>query len=93
MERVSGWYKRQALLLWLAIGTVALFNVDSLELAQRLMRDPALRRALVAQAEQAAKAPPATPPNGVPAVAVPRRRQQLRQPARTRKKHSQTLIA
>jgi hypothetical protein len=68
MERVSGWYKRhsQALLLWLAIGTVALFNVDSLELSQRLMRDPALRRALVAQAEQAAKAPSAAPPNGVP---------------------------
>ena len=59
MERVSGWYKRhsQAMLLWLAIGTVVLFNVDSLELAHRLMRDPALRSALVAQAEQAAKVP------------------------------------
>jgi hypothetical protein len=72
MERVSGWYKRhsQAMLLWLAIGTVVLFNVDSLELAHRLMRDPALRSALVAQAEQAAKVPSAAPPNGVPAASA-----------------------
>jgi hypothetical protein len=72
MERVSGWYKRhsQALLLWLAIGTVVLFNVDSLELTQRLMRDPALRSALVAQAEQAAKVPPAAPANGEPAASA-----------------------
>jgi hypothetical protein len=53
MERVSGWYKRRTqvfLLLWAAVVTIAT-NSDTLLIANALWRDPALRQALVQQAE------------------------------------------
>jgi hypothetical protein len=58
MARVSGWYKRRAQLIILAIAallTVAL-NANALTVAERLWRDPTLRATLVQQAG-AAKLP------------------------------------
>jgi hypothetical protein len=53
MDRLSGWYKRRAQTLAFLIGlTLALLmNVDSLQLATQLWRDPTIRSALTAQAE------------------------------------------
>lgn len=49
MERVSGWYKRwsQKISLSFACFLVVLCNIDTLQIAQRLMNDSALRASLV----------------------------------------------
>lgn len=55
MERVSGWYRRNAqkwLLVYAGLLTV-LLNVDTIVVAQRLWRDDALRAAVVAEASEA----------------------------------------
>jgi len=52
MERLSGWYKRRSQTLAFVIGialAIAL-NVDSLQLANQLWRDPIVRQAVVDQA-------------------------------------------
>ena len=53
MDRSAGWYKRNALLVSFMIGfTLALaFNVDAIAIGAQLWRQPALRQALAAQAE------------------------------------------
>ncbi len=53
MDRLSGWYKRRAQNLALIIGlSLALVvNVDSLQIATQLWREPALRESLARQAE------------------------------------------
>jgi hypothetical protein len=63
MTRLSGWYKRKAQLTALIIGLVlAVFlNVDSINVATTLWREPTLRQQLVAQAEAYAKANPVLP--------------------------------
>jgi hypothetical protein len=57
MDRVSGWYKRrvQLILFVLAIGLAVAMNADSFLIGQRLWEDPALRSAVVAQANNAVK--------------------------------------
>jgi hypothetical protein len=52
MERASGWYKRkvQSVLLILAATLVIGGNVDTVHVATRLWKDPALRQAVAAQA-------------------------------------------
>ena len=52
MDRVSGWYKRRAsyILLGIAVIVVAIVNVDTFTVAQRLWKDKALRAAVAAQA-------------------------------------------
>ena len=54
MDRVSGWYKRRAQYILLAIGIIlaASLNVDSFDIADRLWRDDAVRSSVVAAAEQ-----------------------------------------
>jgi hypothetical protein len=54
MDRLSGWYKRKATLLAFLIGLVlaTILNVDSIDLAQHLWREPAVRDALVANATE-----------------------------------------
>ena len=57
MQRVSGWYRRHiAIVLWV-VGAivVVLLNVDTLQVANTLWKDPAARSAVVAQADAAAK--------------------------------------
>lgn len=53
MDRLSGWYKRRAqnMALILGLTLAALLNVDSLQLATQLWRDPSIRQALAAQAD------------------------------------------
>jgi hypothetical protein len=53
MDRLSGWYKRRAqtLALLIAISIAILLNVDSIQLATQLWRDPSVRQALTAQAD------------------------------------------
>ncbi|HEY3312304.1 MAG TPA: hypothetical protein VGK00_11755 [Anaerolineales bacterium] len=53
MERLSGWYKRRAQTLAFIIGLslAVVLNIDSVELATQLWRDPAVRQALAAQAD------------------------------------------
>jgi len=52
MDRVSGWYKRRAqyILLAIAVVTVTIVNADTFAVAQRLWKDKALRAAVAAQA-------------------------------------------
>ena len=73
MERVSGWYKRQAQWITLAVAlllTVAT-NVDTIGFADRLSTDATLRAALVEQAKVFANQQPAsTPSNGSAAAGV-----------------------
>ncbi len=59
MERVAGWYKRktQAVILALALVFTIALNVDTILIVKRLSYDPALRQALVAQAEKLAQRP------------------------------------
>lgn len=54
MLRVSGWYKRQTqwILLAIAAGVTIWTNADAIALTNALWRDPAVRQALVAQAQQ-----------------------------------------
>ena len=71
MERVSGWYKRRTqflLLIWAAVVTIST-NADTLTITQALWRDPALRQALVASAEQYVAEQPR--PGTEPPVAQP----------------------
>lgn len=60
MERVSGWYKRWAkkLALVVGLGVAVLLNVDTVAMATTLYRDPAVREAVVAQADAACAAEP-----------------------------------
>jgi len=53
MDRLSGWYKRRMQVLSLVVGIAlaVILNADTLQLATYLWRDPAMRQALVAQAE------------------------------------------
>lgn len=53
-ERLSGAYKRNIRWLTLFIGLIisALFNIDSLAITKQLWRDPTVREAIVAAAEQ-----------------------------------------
>lgn len=59
MERVSGWYKRKAQLVTVAIGLViaAGMNADSIAIVKTLSSDSSLRAALVAEAQERAKQP------------------------------------
>lgn len=64
MDRVAGFYKQWAQYFALGFGLVAavIFNVDSIEVAKTLWRDPVARAALVAGAQQQVRAGlPATP--------------------------------
>ncbi len=56
MDRVSGWYKRTAQLITIAIGlfVVLLLNADTVMIADGLARDPAVRAGVVAAAQQEA---------------------------------------
>ena len=56
MDRVSGWYKRQAQVVTVVIAVVVtlLLNADTLMIADGLSRDPAVRAAAVAAAQQTA---------------------------------------
>jgi hypothetical protein len=55
MQRVSGWYRRHVqLALWaIALVLVVVLNVDTVQVATTLWRDPTTRAAVVAQAEKA----------------------------------------
>ncbi len=57
MDRVSGWYKRhtQWILFWLGLGVTIAMNVNTLTLADFLLNNPDVRKALVARAEEVAK--------------------------------------
>ena len=54
MDRANGWYKRNRQIGAFVIGLIfaALINVDSLDIGVHLWREPALRQAVVAQAER-----------------------------------------
>ena len=54
MDRVSGWYKRtsQIIIAVIAVVIVGALNLDSIAIADRLYRDPAVRAAAMAEAEQ-----------------------------------------
>src|SRR5262249_25487712 len=54
MDRVSGWYKRHIqLVIWIiAILVALLLNVDTVQLATTLWKDPTTRAALVARADK-----------------------------------------
>jgi hypothetical protein len=77
MQRVTGWYKRrtQWILIVLAAVVTVWTNADTIGIANTLWRDPAMRSALAAQAQQFAEqdrkqteAAAATPaPTGPPA--------------------------
>ena len=60
MDRVTGWYKRhiQAVLWIIAILVVLFLNVDTLQIASTLWKDPTKRAALVARADTAVKQGP-----------------------------------
>ena len=66
MTRLSGWYKRKAQLSAFLIGLflAILLNVDSIQVASSLWREPTLRQQLVAQAEAYAKNTTTLPANG-----------------------------
>ena len=52
MDRLSGWYKRKATVLAFIIGLIMalILNIDSIDLAKHLWKDPTLRQALAANA-------------------------------------------
>ena len=55
MERVAGWYRRivHAILLGIGLAVAVALNIDTVNIAERLWQDDALRAAVVRQAEQA----------------------------------------
>jgi len=76
MDRVSGWYKRNAQISAFFIGLIfaVTLNVDSIAIAATLWREPTLRQVIVAQAE---KAPPPEVQAADPAAALRQVRNQL----------------
>jgi hypothetical protein len=54
MDRLTGWYKRNAQNWAFVIGFVLalIWNVDSVEIATKLWREPTIRQVIVAQAEK-----------------------------------------
>jgi hypothetical protein len=54
MDRVSGWYKRTARkwMMGIAFALAVIFNVDSIEVAKGLWREPTMRAMVVANAEK-----------------------------------------
>ena len=54
MDRLSGWYKRKSQLTAFAIGFIAalFLNVDTIQVANQLWREPILRQAINANANQ-----------------------------------------
>lgn len=68
MDRVAGWYKRktQVVTAVLALGFTVALNADTIVIARSLSSDPALRAAVVAQAQATAREAPAPPPAGQP---------------------------
>lgn len=63
MDRVSGWYRRDARLLSFCLGLVVAigFNIDTIDVARSLMKDPGLAEAV---AERAAGVGNVTPSGG-----------------------------
>lgn len=59
MDRVTGWYKRktQVWTVLVAIAITLLANADTIQIAQRLWRDPVLRTAAVEEAKVRAQKP------------------------------------
>jgi hypothetical protein len=57
MERVSGWYKRRTQMIIFAVGLAltAAVNADTLTVVESLVQDDSLRKAIVAEAETAAR--------------------------------------
>lgn len=53
MEQASGWYKENAMAMAFTIGMVmsVAFNIDTVNIVQKLWREPTIRQALVAQAD------------------------------------------
>lgn len=76
MDRVSGWYKRRVhvVLLIMGIAVSGLINADTINIVKALMRNDALRAAVVASAERAADAPAPAP---TPTPADPKERDRL----------------
>jgi len=60
MERATGWYKRhtQFILFFVGLAIAILFNVNTIEIARKLEKDPKLREQLIQQADAFAKAHP-----------------------------------
>lgn len=60
MERASGWYKQytQVVLLFIGLGIAAIFNVDTLQIIDKLSNNPKLTAQLVQQADNFVKAHP-----------------------------------
>ena len=59
MDRVSGWYRRKAQLITLALGLLISvgMNADTLAIVRSLSSDSTVRASLVAQAQEAARQP------------------------------------
>jgi hypothetical protein len=59
MERVSGWYRRRTQSILLVLGALIAvgLNVNAITVTQRLWTDPALRTAVVEQAQRTAPVP------------------------------------
>ena len=59
MDRVSGWFKQHTQYLILAIGLILslAFNVDTIAIANNLLRSPALRSAIAARASTTGQIP------------------------------------
>jgi hypothetical protein len=59
MDRVSGWYRRKAQVITLALGLLVAvgMNADTLAIVRSLSNDSTVRASLVAQAQEAAKQP------------------------------------
>jgi hypothetical protein len=75
MDRLSGWYKRriQVILFFVALILSAAWNVDSISLTKRLLRDPILREAMVKNAAaliDSNRVSSATPGKGEAAVRI-----------------------
>ena len=60
MERASGWYKKyiQVILLFIGLAIAVVFNVDTLEIVNKLEKDPEIREQLVQQADNFVAAHP-----------------------------------
>ncbi|WP_224247600.1 hypothetical protein [Hyalangium gracile] len=67
MERVSGWYKRRAQIIVLAVAAtvVGIGNADSVMIVRSLAHDSALRAGVVAAAEQYVQANAQLPPGNL----------------------------
>ncbi len=79
MERAAGWYKRktQLVIIPLSFAIVIVANADTIQITKAISNNPSLRQALVAEAQELAKAESLPEPSAAPREQIEKNKAKL----------------